>query len=369
MGVSSDTPPFAHPHRWQSQFGGRSVLVTGHTGFKGAWLSRWLRRLGAQVSGFSLPPDDDQLPLFAMVESDDTFENSLFGDIRQQLEVDHAFEVVQPDVVLHLAAQPLVRLSYEVPVDTFAVNVLGTATVLDAVRRFETPTSVFVTSDKCYENFEQPWPFVETDRMGGHDAYSASKGAAELVIASYRRSFLSQAGLGCASARAGNVVGGGDLSRDRLLPDLLRAMRDSAPFEVRNPSATRPWQHVVESLSGYLTLATALAGDPHSFSGGWNFGPDPMEQVSVGEFVDVITAALGDRSPQIASGRPGPHEAQLLSLDITKSRECLGWQPLLTTGQRAGMTAAWFKADLEGQLSIELLDSQLATFESIAESQ
>jgi len=340
------------------------VLVTGHTGFKGSWLSAWLHRLGAEVSGLSLEPDENQRTLFDLVEKSDTFRHSVFGDIRDQATVASAFERAQPEIVFHLAAQPLVRLSYETPIETYATNVMGTLNVLEAVRTFDTSIIVCVTTDKCYENTEQIWPYRETDPMGGWDPYSSSKGAAEIAIASFRRSFFSEPGSpACASARAGNVVGGGDKSADRLLPDMFRAMQDGDDLALRRPNAERPWQHVLECLSGYLALAVGLKRDPESFSEGWNFGPDPSERTSVGEFVTAVSMHLGPQGPTVSVHDDGPHEAGRLALDITKAAERLAWRPTLTLDQRARLTAEWFLAELDGTLTSSSISTQLADFE------
>ncbi len=351
--------------RITTAFAGRRVLVTGHSGFKGAWLSYWLHQLGATVGGLSLEPDEAQRPLFELISQADTFDSSVFATITDRDVVTDAVDSFEPEIVFHLAAQPLVRLSYDEPVETFDVNVMGTAHLLNAVRHSSIRAIVCVTTDKCYENTDQIWPYRETDAMGGHDPYSASKGAAELVISSFRRSFFPDGGaVACASARAGNVVGGGDLSANRLIPDLYRAMASGEPLAIRNPNATRPWQHVLESLSGYIALAAHLWTEGTDFAGGWNFGPDPSERVSVGEFVSIMNSELSDEAPTIVEQPGGPHEAARLSLDITKAADYLTWTPVLSIEERARLTVEWFRADASGRLDIDLVDRQIKWFES-----
>lgn len=337
------------------QFAGQRVLVTGHTGFKGAWLSAWLDRLGARVSGVSLPPDDAQRPLFDAVQRLVSFEHSEMADLVDDGVAHQLIADLRPDVVLHLAAQPLVRLSYDEPVRTMAVNVMGTANVLDACRGAHRPRAVVcVTSDKCYENTGQLWPYRESDPVGGFDPYSASKGAAEIVVASFRRSFFGpEAGVLVASARAGNVIGPGDLSQDRLVPDFFRAVESQTTLRIRYPDATRPWQHVLESLSGYLVLAAALLAGETSAATGWNFGPEPRDIVPVGQFVELLASVCGDQAPpvEIIVG-DGPHEAAVLALDASQARYRLGWRPLLTLQQRAEMTATgYLESQNQGDLA------------------
>jgi len=342
---------------------GRRVLVTGHTGFKGAWLTAWLSRLGAQVAGLALAPDPQQQLLYDLAGQVTTLENELLVDVRDQTAVDGMFNSFAPELVFHLAAQPLVRRSYDEPVETFDVNVRGTGVVLDAVRRFGTQAVVCITTDKCYENVEQMWPYRETDRMGGWDPYSASKGAAELLVQSFRRSFFADGTSACASARAGNVVGGGDLSQDRLVPDVYRAMEHGTPVVLRRPDATRPWQHVLESLHGYLILGAKLLANGQDFAEAWNFGPEPAERTTVLDFVGQLAAALGPDGPTVEVKVDGPHEASLLSLDITKARDRLGWRPLLTMAERVELTAAWMRAQHADSLTSALLSDQIDWFE------
>ncbi|MGH8497910.1 MAG: CDP-glucose 4,6-dehydratase, partial [Methylococcales bacterium] len=304
---------------------GCRVLLTGHTGFKGSWLALWLQHLGAQITGLALPPETtpnhwDLLEL-------DIPEYRI--DIRDIQAVEQAMWKIQPEMVFHLAAQPLVRRSYRDPLATWSTNVMGTANLLEACRKIPgLKASVVVTTDKCYENQEWPWGYRETDRLGGHDPYSASKAAAELVLASYRSSFFN--GRDCAllaTARAGNVIGGGDWSEDRLIPDLIRALTMNETLEIRSPGATRPWQHVLESLSGYLLLGQKLLEGRQDFAEAWNFGPDPESNRTVAE----VLAGLSKHWPELAwrsVANPEHHEANWLYLDSAKSKTRLGWRPV-----------------------------------------
>ncbi len=319
---------------------GRRVFLTGHTGFKGSWLALWLHKLGAEVTGFALAPETKSLFQDAQVAE---LVHSVIGDVRDRAAVDKAVHDARPEVVLHLAAQSLVRPSYEDPVGTFATNVLGTAHVLDAVRAVDgVLATVVVTSDKCYENREWVWPYRESDPMGGHDPYSASKGCAELVTASFSRSFFSRGGV--ATARAGNVIGGGDWSRDRLVPDAVRAFLRGEEVVLRNPRSVRPWQHVLEPLAGYLTLAERLALEPTRFAGGWNFGPLDGDIRTVAEVVSILAKSWGPgarwRGEENAAG---PHEAKLLRLDTTKARVELGWHGRLQLSAALDWTATWYR--------------------------
>jgi CDP-glucose 4,6-dehydratase len=299
---------------------GRRVLVTGHTGFKGAWLTLWLASMGADVTGLSDGvPTDPSLYLLAGVGGD---ARTIEADVRDAAAVRGAVAETQAEVVLHLAAQPFVRRSYEDPARTWAVNVDGTINVLDAARLEDVPVTVVVTSDKCYDNREQGRPFVESDPMGGHDPYSSSKGAAELAVDAWRRSY----GVRVATGRAGNVIGGGDWGEDRLIPDIMRAAGAGTPIAIRRPDAIRPWQHVLEPLSGYLRLAERLWDDA-TFAEGWNFGPLADDAKPVRWIADRITELWPDELRWELDPRPHPHEAGFLALDSTKARERLGWAP------------------------------------------
>lgn len=304
----------------------RRVFMTGHTGFKGSWLALWLTQMGAEVTGFALPAEPVSLFHQARIWEKLTH---IEGDIRDLSAVEAALLRAQPDVVFHLAAQPLVRLSYERPVETFATNVQGTVHVLDACRRAVGLSAVVcVTSDKCYENREWVWPYREGDPMGGHDPYSGSKGAAEIAIASYRRSFFADGPARVASVRAGNVVGGGDWAADRLIPDIVRALIDGTRPLIRSPGAIRPWQHVLEALAGYLAIAERLAGGDDGAATGWNFGPGDDDARPVEAIVERMVERWGAAGWDRAGGQQ-PHEANILRLDCSKARGELGWRPLL----------------------------------------
>lgn len=332
---------------------GRTVLVTGHTGFKGGWLSLMLHRLGARVHGFALPPPT--VPnLFELARVDTALAGDHRGDVN---DVDAVREVVRasrPSVVFHLAAQPLVRAGYREPLATFATNVMGTAYVLDAVRDSETVRAVVVvTTDKVYDNREWPHPYREPDPLGGHEPYGASKAAAELVVAAYRASFFAAAAhsVRLASARAGNVVGGGDFAPDRLVPDCLRAFAAGQPVVLRNPAAVRPWQHVLEPLSGYLRLAEGLLGPGGAeLARAWNFGPDVGGDATVGEVARRVAELWGRGATVLA--RPaatGPAEAGLLRLDSSLARHGLGWTPRWSLDTALARTVAWHEAAAVGQ--------------------
>jgi CDP-glucose 4,6-dehydratase len=299
---------------------GRRVLVTGHTGFKGSWLTLWLASMGAELTGVSDGvPTEPSLCSLAGVGSD---VRTVEADVRDAGAVRRAVADARPDVVLHLAAQPFVRRSYEDPAHTWAVNVDGTINVLDAARHEEVPVTVVVTSDKCYDNREQGRPFVESDAMGGHDPYSSSKGAAELAVDAWRRSY----GMRVATGRAGNVIGGGDWGEDRLIPDIMRAAGARTPIPIRRPDAVRPWQHVLEPLSGYLLLAQRLWDDA-ALAEGWNFGPAADDAKPVRWIADRIGELWPDELTWELDEGPHPHEAGFLALDSTKARERLGWAP------------------------------------------
>lgn len=339
---------------------GRRVFLTGHTGFKGSWLAMWLAQMGADVTGFSLPAEDVSLFRQAQVASGLTH---IEGDIRDMAAVEAAVAQARPEILFHLAAQPLVRLSYDIPVETFATNVQGTAHVLDACRRAgDLKAVVCVTSDKCYENSEWVWPYRENDPMGGHDPYSASKGAAELVIAAYRRSYFS-AGAGplMASVRAGNVIGGGDWAVDRLIPDIIRALIDKqAPF-IRSPASIRPWQHVLEALGGYLLIAQHLAQGWEWAATSWNFGPADGDTQSVNWIADRLCAAWG--GPQWRTeDQVQPHEAKILKLDCSKARSELGWRPALRLQDALHYIVAWHRHVADGGDAAEVSFAQLAAY-------
>ena len=344
----------------------RRVLVTGHTGFKGAWLSLWLERLGAHVTGFALPPATS--PSLFSLASIDTRIDSQLGDVRDPSAVEAAMARARPEVVFHLAAQALVRRSYSDPVGTYATNVMGTAHVLDAARRAPGLRAiVVVTSDKCYDNHEWSRPYREDDAMGGHDPYSSSKACAELVTAAWRRSFFQTPGaqsVGLGSARAGNVIGGGDWADDRLVPDCVRAFAAGNPVILRQPASVRPWQHVLDPLAGYLSLAERLAGDPHTFSEAWNFGPSTDEARPVSWVVDRVGRFWGDGARWEADRGTHPHEAGLLQVDASKARARLGWTPRLSLEEGLRWTVDWYKRVGAGEDAAALTLDQIGRFET-----
>ena len=353
-----------------SAYRGRRVLLTGHTGFKGAWLAHWLLSLGAEVHGLALEPRPDQ-PLHDWLGLAGRMPATI-ADVRDAEAVRRTVERFRPEITLHLAAQPLVRLSYRIPVETLSTNVMGTAHVLDALRQ-EAPAAaiVVVTSDKCYENRERPEGYREEEPMGGHDPYSASKGMAELLVSSWRRSFSpASAPGGIASARAGNVIGGGDFSADRIIPDCVRAMQSAEPVVVRNRIAPRPWQHVLEPLAGYLWLGACLlnparAPAPARVREAFNFGPCDESARTVGELVAAFHATwpgvTDDRTDPAA-----PHEAGLLHLDIAKASTCLGWRPAWDFPTTVSTTASWYRDRHAGFDPVALCDRDLAAYVTAA---
>jgi CDP-glucose 4,6-dehydratase len=353
---------------FDGSFAGRRVFVTGHTGFKGAWLGSWLKRLGAEVTGYSLEPPTEP-NLFDALGLDADLHH-IVADVRDRDRLTAEMSAARPSVVFHLAAQPIVRRAYAMPHETFETNVMGTVNVLDAVCACESVAAVVVvTSDKCYQNVEADRAFREEDAMGGRDPYSASKGAAELVTAAYRASFFSSAGSArVASVRAGNVIGGGDWAADRIIPDCVRALTAGEPILVRNPEAVRPWQHVLEPLSGYLQLASLMVGNGGALDEPWNFGPTDADGArSVRWVVERFLEEWGSgswRGPDAAASEP--HEAHRLSVDSTKARERLGWRPVWDARSAVRHTAAWYRDHAHG-LTVaqtrELVASQLANYE------
>lgn len=352
-----------NPAFWQN----RSVLVTGHTGFKGSWLSLWLMEMGAQVSGLALAPETEPNH-FDLLRLQDRMPSTL-ADINDRAALDAHLATHPPEIVFHLAAQPLVRLSYDRPVETFTTNVVGTANLLDAVRHTDgVKAVVVVTSDKCYENREWAWGYRENEPMGGHDPYSASKGCAELVTASMRRSFFNPAAANAhpariASARAGNVIGGGDWSVDRLVPDIVRgALGQEGIVYLRNPDAVRPWQHVLEPLSGYLRLAERLVEAMPGADDAWNFGPTLGEERRVIEVAKAVVAALGIGRVVVNRAPDAVHEANLLRLDIAKAQQVLGWRPVLDFERTIAMTASWYAGWRRGDDIAALSRGQIEEF-------
>ena len=350
-----------NPSFWQ----GRRVLVTGHTGFKGSWLTLWLAELGAKVTGYALPPVGTT-NLFEQARVGDKVE-SVVADIRDAERLLQVMRDAQPEVVLHLAAQSLVRASYDAPVETFSVNVMGTTHVLEATRHVPSVRSVvIVTTDKCYENREWVWGYREGDSLGGLDPYSASKACAELVTSAYRRSFFATRPIGIASVRAGNVIGGGDWATDRIVPDIIRAALVGESVLVRNPASTRPWQHVLDVLHGYLVLAERLAGDPTRFADAWNFGPAPDDVRAVRDLAETICSRWGAGARWHHEAVEQPHEARALTLDSTKARTALGWRPTLAFESAVHWTVDWYKAHRDAaDLAVTTLD-QVRRFQELA---
>lgn len=324
---------------WQD----KRVFITGHTGFKGGWLALWLQSMGAKVTGYALSPATEP-NLFTVAKLEQALVNHVIGDIRDAEQLKLAMQNAQPDIVLHLAAQALVRYSYSHPIETYNVNVMGTVHLLEAVRATPSVKAVVnVTTDKCYENREWAWGYRENEALGGFDPYSSSKGCAELVTAAYRQSFLHEAGVALASARAGNVIGGGDWSVDRLIPDFLRAIDANESLVIRSPEATRPWQHVLEPLSGYLQLAERLFTDGAAFAEAWNFGPLDEDARSVRWIVEQLAQLRPDLSWQCDSA-PQVHEAHYLKLDSSKAGHRLPWQPRWRLATALQKTLAWHEA-------------------------
>ena len=349
---------------------GKKILVTGHTGFKGSWLTEWLLSLGAQVAGYSLAPET--VPShFELLGHSDRIHHHI-GDIRDGDGIKKFVQEFNPEVVFHLAAQPLVRLSYREPVATWDTNVMGTVNLLEAIRSCATVRAcVVVTSDKCYENREWPWGYRETESMGGHDPYSASKGAAELVVASYRRSFFhTVTSCRLASGRAGNVIGGGDWSSDRIVTDFVKSILSDIPLALRNPKATRPWQHVLEPLSGYLELGRHLLQENgQDFAEGWNFGPSDDSVVLVQELARKLVAEWGRGLVLVAPTGDQPHEAGLLKLDCSKARHAMGWHGVWTVDETVRRVVTWYREQSEGRSMIERTCEQIESYSKDARQQ
>jgi CDP-glucose 4,6-dehydratase len=332
-----------NPQFWR----GKRVLITGHTGFKGSWLSLWLQRSGAAVAGYALPPAVDR-SLYELASVGDGMSDSVYDDIRSATDLQTLLDRFRPEIVFHLAAQALVRLSYVDPVSTFQTNVIGTAHLLEAIKRCDSCRAVVViTSDKCYENQEWPRAYRETDALGGHDPYSSSKACAELVTSAFRRSFFDSPGfrpVAVATARAGNVIGGGDFAQDRLVPDIMAAIQGGRPLQIRYPDAIRPWQHVLEPLAGYMLLAEKLWEDPHRFARSWNFGPSLTETQPVRWVVGRLSALWGaDLGWEPVTARKS-HEAGMLMLDSALARAELGWRPHWTLDRALQSIVEWYRA-------------------------
>ncbi len=350
---------------------GKRVLLTGHTGFKGSWLSLWLQSMGAQLTGYALaPPTRPSLFEIAGVENGMT---SVIGDIRDLAHLQAVFAQHQPDIVIHMAAQPLVRYSYQNPVETYATNVMGTVHLLEAVRHTPSVKAVVnITTDKCYENREWVWGYRENEPMGGFDPYSNSKGCAELVSAAYRSSFFNasqyaQHGVATATVRAGNVIGGGDWAQDRLIPDILAAFEQGRKVSIRHPHAIRPWQHVMEPLRGYLDLAERLFDHGPSFGEGWNFGPNDDDAKPVAWIAEQMAALWGaDAQWEVDSGEH-PHEAHYLKLDISKARSRLDWHPALRLSDALSLIIDWSKQHHDGADMRQVTLAQIQAYQALTQ--
>tara|TARA_X000000950_G_C13913216_1_gene659813 strand:+ start:4528 stop:5598 length:1071 start_codon:yes stop_codon:yes gene_type:complete len=345
----------------------KKVFLTGHTGFKGGWTSLWLQSQGAKVTGFSLNPNTKK-NFFEIAEVSKNME-SFIGDIRDGDLLEKKMLSAKPDIVIHMAAQPLVRESYLNPVETYQTNVIGTINVFEAIRKTDSVSTVLnVTSDKCYENKEISYSYNELDPMGGHDPYSNSKGCAELISSAYRRSFFQNGGfdnsksVGLASVRAGNVIGGGDWSRDRLVPDILKSCENKTPLVLRNPNSIRPWQFILEPIGGYLLLCEKLFRDDDRFSGGWNFGPIERDTKTVQWIVNYFLKKSVNKFEYILSDEENPHEANLLTLDISKAKNQLDWKPKLNLSKALDNVISWQKALLDGKNMNEFSLSQIENY-------
>jgi CDP-glucose 4,6-dehydratase len=342
----------------------KKVFLTGHTGFKGSWLALWLQKMDAEVCGYALaPPTNPNLFEQAKIAQG---MKSVIADIRDAEQVRAALQAFAPEIVIHMAAQPLVRYSYQYPIETYAVNVLGTVHVLEAARHTDSVRAIVnVTSDKCYENREWVWGYREEEAMGGFDPYSNSKGCAELVTSSYRRSFFHDKKIGLASGRAGNVIGGGDWAQDRLVPDLVRACIAEQTVKIRYPQAIRPWQHVLEPLSGYLQLAEQLYQNPAAFAQGWNFGPRDHDAWPVSQIVEKFLSIWGGGVAWEVEAAPQHHEAHYLKLDCSKAQTLLNWQPRWTLEQALQACVTWYQACAQQQnlqaLTLQQIESYLQT--------
>lgn len=350
----------------------KKILITGHTGFKGSWLSLWLQNMGANVIGYSLPPSTK--PNMFEVANVSAGMESIAGDVRDIERVTTAVSKYQPEIIIHMAAQSLVRYSYSNPVETYATNVMGTVNILDAVRQIKCVKVVLiVTSDKCYENKEWVWGYREIDPVGGHDPYSSSKGCAELVTSSYRNSYFSTENfdnhrVAIATTRAGNVIGGGDWSEDRLVPDIMRAFLDGRSVVIRYPNAKRPWQHVLEPLSGYLCLAEKLWNDGPLFSQAWNFGPDDEDVKPVSWIVEYLVNMWGEGASWRVDESNHPHEAHYLKLDCSKARTLLGWTPGLNLSTALEWTCEFYKRHYNRENIHSVINDQISRYENMVKS-
>ncbi len=350
---------------------GRRVFLTGHTGFKGSWLALWLSRLGAQIRGYALDPCTEP-NLFALA-SVSTVVDDVRGDVRDFAQLEAAMTEFTPEVVFHLAAQPLVRRSYADPVGTYGTNVMGTVHLMEAIRKTPSVRAVVcVTTDKCYQNQEWIWPYRESDTLGGYDPYASSKACAEIVAAAYRSSFfpidrLPEHHVALATARAGNVIGGGDWSEDRLIPDLIRGFRSGQPVLIRRPSAIRPWQHVLDPLHGYMMLAQELLVQPARFASAYNFGPSDEDVWPVERIASKLAPMWGNGASWTRDSVPGVHEAHVLRLDASKARVELGWKPRLKIEAALDWTVGWYRAWNRGDNMAEFTKQQIGEYEQLSE--
>lgn len=346
---------------FNDSYKGKKVLITGHTGFKGSWLSLWLKKLGAEVIGYSLDVPTDP-SIFKICSLDERI-ISIIGDIRDEERLKQAFKKYKPDIVFHLAAQPIVRLSYKEPKATYETNVMGTVNVLEASKGTDSVKAVVViTTDKCYENKEWVYGYRETDPMGGYDPYSSSKGCVELVVSAYRNSFYNEKNIGLSSTRAGNVIGGGDWAEDRLIPDFVKAVSDDKSIIIRNPLATRPWQHVLEPLSGYLCLGASMLQDNKKYNSGWNFGPEDSDVLNVEQVLKLAIKSWGKGSIKVDKSQQ-PHEANLLKLDISKAKTYLKWYPVYDVNKAVDATIQWYKAYCENEDMYKYTLKQIEEYE------
>lgn len=347
-----------NPQFWS----GKRVFLTGHTGFKGGWLAIWLKSMGANVKGFALQPDTDP-NFFEMAGVSNGIESEI-GDIRDLVKVKQSIVDFNPDVLIHMAAQALVRLSYKQPVETYSTNVMGTVNVLEAARACDNLRAIVnVTTDKCYENREWYWGYREDEAMGGYDPYSSSKGCAELITSAYQRSFFNgENKASLASVRAGNVIGGGDWSVDRLIPDIMRAIEKSEKVVIRNPLATRPWQHVLEPLSGYLMLAERLYSEGHEFAEGWNFGPEDLDVQNVQWIAKFLCELWGDGAGYTFNSVANLHEANYLKLDCSKAKQRLGWKPKWNIDTTLELIVEWNKTVMSGGNARDITEEQMKKY-------
>lgn len=341
---------------------GKKILITGHTGFKGSWLSLWLSRLGACVYGYSLAPTNEP-NLYSLAKIPNSIKSSFISDIRDHKQLENVVSSIKPEIIFHLAAQPLVINSYQDPIETISTNVMGTANLFEAARATDSVKVIInITTDKCYENREWEWPYRETDTMGGNDPYSSSKACSELLTTAYRKSFFNKLGVQVASARAGNVIGGGDWSENRLVPDIFKSIQKSETIQIRNPKSTRPWQHVLEPLSGYLKLAEKLHSRDNFFCSGWNFGPENKDSKSVEWIVRYICTRFQDARWQVAEA-PQSSEANMLALDNSKSRYHLDWRPTWSVERALDRTIEWHNALQSKRDMTQVCLEQIAEYE------